>query len=613
MITAMRRHYKKILIGIMLVVIPPLMFFGVARRNRPDDRPVEYAAVVDGVSIPMETYQRRLSQLERRYRQQFGDVWNEEMAQMLGLPKQAFDQMVDEVLIRNEVKRLGVAVSRQAVDDTLRALPEFKTDGKFDPQKYNQIIRQPGIRWDDIRGQLRAQLATNALVSNVASAARVSPTEISDEYVRRNEKAEVKYLALTSAILLNEAVVTDEDMLAYYNDNTESYRLPDQRRISYVQIPIEPSEQDMAAVKEKAAEVLEKARAGEDFAELAIQYSEGPSGPRGGDLGTFTKDKMVAEFSEAAFAMEPGGISDLVETTFGIHIIKVEEKTTSDSGEPQVRARHILFKAAASDETIGQLFSQAKSIVSESGKEDGSLELAAEAAGYEVASSDLFGAETRFLTGLGSAADIVPAAFEMEVGAVADPVRIRDTSYVVFRVDEEQPAHIQPFDDVKVRIESQLKREQAGKLVEPRIREIAEKIKSLDELEQVEPDMAKAVRTSRPFSRTETLPGIGRSPEFMDAAFTLAEGVLSDPIIISPRAAALLEVVARTDADMAQLAEQKEEIKTPLLQSKQMKLVADWQKSLRDRAVIVPNEKVAALWLAPPETEAEPAVTEDTG
>jgi len=609
MMTALRRHYKKILIGTMLVVIPPLMFFSIATRNRRTERPVEYAAVVDGVSIPMDTYQRRLSQLERRYRQQFGDMWNEETAQMLGLPKQAFDQMVDEILVSNEVRRLDVAVSQQAVDDALRALPEFKTSGKFDPQKYNQIIRQPGIPWDDIRGQLRGQLATNALVSSVAAAARVSPAEISEEYVRRNEKAEVKYLAITPAMLLDEVAVTDEEMIAYYNDNAERYRLPDQRRISYVQMPIEPSEQDMAVVKERAAAVLEKARAGEDFAALAIQYSEGPSGPTGGDLGTFTKGDMVAEFSEAAFALEPGEISDLVETTFGIHIIKVEEKTTSDSGEPQIHARHILFKGTTSDETIDQLFSQAESIVSESRKEDGSFELAAEAAGYEVASSDLFGADTRFLPGLGSVADIVPAAFEMEIGAVADPVRVGDTSYVVFRVDEEEPAHIQSFDEVKDRIEKQLENERAGELIEPRIREIAGKITSLDELEQVEPEMAKNVKMSRPFSRTDTVPGVGVSPEFMEAAFTLAEGVLSDPIIVGPRSAALLEVVGRTEADMDQLAEQKDEIKTALLQSKQTKLLADWQKSLRDRALIVPNEEVVALWsVAPPVT-----VTADAG
>ena len=613
MMNTMRRHYKKILIGIMLVVIPPLMFFGAFRRDGPTQQQVEYAAVVDGVSVPMDTYYRRLSQLKQRFQQQLGAMWNAEMAQMLGLPKQAFDQMVDEILIRNEVNRLDVAVSQQAVDNALRSLPEFKTAGKFDPQKYNSIIQQPGIRWDDIRDQLRAQLATSALISNVAAAARVSPTEISDEYVRRNEQTEVKYLALTPTMLLDEAVVTAEDMQTYYNDNTELYRLPDQRRISYVRIPIEPSEQDMKVVKERAAEVLEKARAGDDFVELAIQHSEGPTGPRGGDLGTFTKEKMVPEFSEAAFAMEPGDISDFVETTFGIHIIKVEEKTTSDNGEPQVRARHILFKSATSDETIDQLFSQAKSIVSESGEEDGSFELAAEAAGHEIVSSDLFRAGTRFLPVLGSVADIVPAAFEMEVGDVAEPVRIGDASYVVFRVDEEKLDHVQPFEDVKDRIEALLKSERAGELIEPRIREIAGKIKSLDEMEEVEPEMAKNVKTSKPFSRTGTVPGVGRSPEFMDAAFTLAEGVLSDPIIISSSSAALLEVVSRTDADMDKLAEQKDEIKTALLQSKQTRLVADWQKSLRERAVIIPDEKAVALWATPPVTGTALQTTANTG
>jgi peptidyl-prolyl cis-trans isomerase D len=368
-----------------------------------------------------------------------------------------------------------------------------------------------------------------------------------------------------------------------------------------VQIPIAPSEQDLMVANDRAAGVLEQARDGEDFAELATLYSEGPSAPNGGDLGTFTEGQMVAEFSEAAFALEPGGVSGLVETTFGIHIIKVEEKSTSDSGKPQVHARHILFKTTTSDETIDHLFSQAKSIVSESAEEDGSFESAAEAAGYQVVSSNLFGADVRFLPGLGSVIDIVPVAFTMEVGDMAKPVRIGDTSFVVFRMDEEQPAHVQPFDDVKDTIEAQLKRERAGELIEPRIREIAGKIKSLDELEQIESEMAKNVKTSQPFSRTGTVPGVGRSPEFIDAAFTLAEGVLSDPIIVSaPRVAALLEVVGRTEAAMDELAAQKDAIKQTLLQAKQTKLVADWQKSLRERAVIaIPNKDFAATLEAP--------------
>jgi len=606
MMTLMRKHYKKILVGVIVLIIPPFMFFGSTAGRRGKRKPEqEFAAVIDGTPVPMEVYSRVLSDLESRYRQQFGDMWDQEMAKRYGLAKQAYEQMVDEVLIRNEISRLNIDVSQSAIDEMLRSQPVFKTDGKFDPEKYNQFVNRPGVPWDEIRTQIRTQLAIQSLMGTVADAARVLPSEISDEFVRRNTKAEVKYLALTPTLLLDEVSVTDDEIAEHYNANTDDYRLPDQRRITYVKIPIEPGPEDIESVKERAAEVLDRARAGEDFAELAKQYSEGPTGPAGGDLGTFGKGSMVAEFEEAAFALEAGQISDLVQTQFGIHIIKVEEKTSSENGEPQVRARHILFKVETSNETIDKLFSQAAALVDETEKEGGSLEAAAAAAGFEMGTSNFFDAKARFIPGLGTATEITPLAFELAIGTVASPIRLRD-AYVVFQVEEERLSHIQPLDEVRDRIESQLKRERATDLLEPRIRAIAEKIQSLDDIKEVEPDLADQVRTSQPFSRTQGAPPIvGRAPQFLDAAFSLPENTLSEPILIGRSAAALIEVLKRTPADMSLLEEQKEEIKESLVAEKRMELIADWRKSLRDSAIIVPNEKVVALWTESSEPDAD--------
>ncbi len=618
MITALRRHYKKILIGTMCLIIPPLAFFSIGRgrtSGQQSDRDRTFqlygtsfsadepAVVIDGEPVPMSTYMYRLNQLERTYRQQFGDRWTAERAQNLGLPKQAFDQMVDELLVRNEVNRLNISVSERAVNDALRALPDFKTNGKFDPEKFNRIRNIPNIPWDEIRDQLRAQLATNVLLDMVTSGARVTPAEIEKEFVRRNETAEVKYVVLSANSLANEVIVTEDEVREYYNENIDRYKLPDRRRVTYVKIPIEPSDEDKRAVRELATEVLERARAGEDFAELAKQYSDGPSGPNGGDLGTFSKGRMVAEFEEAAFALEPGEISDLVETRFGIHIIKVEERTVADDGEPQIHARHILFKVETSDATIDQLFSYANAIVTEATQEGGSLEQAAADAGLEVKQSEWFSATSPFIPGIGPASDITRLAFELEIGTVAAPVKKQD-AYVVFRVDEEQLAHTRPFDEVKTSVERQLKRERARALVEPRIRELAGKISSLDELDQVAPELAKRVSTSPPFVYGASIPGFGPSPEFSEAAFSLPENTLSEPII-GRNAAALLEVIRRTPADMNLLEEQKADIRQSLLRDKQNTLLADWRKWLRDRAVIVPNDKLVALWTAPPETAEE--------
>ena len=121
--------------------------------------------------------------------------------------------------------------------------------------------------------------------------------------------------------------VTSEDVESFYASNPELFNRPAQVHARHIlfTVPEDADAEADAEAKAKAEAALGRARAGEDFAELAKELSEGPSGPRGGDLGFFTQDRMVQPFGEVAFSLEPGEISDLVKTRFGYHVIKVEE------------------------------------------------------------------------------------------------------------------------------------------------------------------------------------------------------------------------------------------------------------------------------------------------
>lgn len=138
---------------------------------------------------------------------------------------------------------------------------------------------------------------------------------LANEYIRKEVAA--------------KAAVTEEDVRLYYKVHQDEFAIPEMVRVRHLIISADRTvaEEDKRKAREKAAELLKRVRAGEDFAKLAAEFSEDPaSKTKGGDLGFFTKGKMVPEFEAAAFSLKPGAVSDIVETQFGYHIIKVEEK-----------------------------------------------------------------------------------------------------------------------------------------------------------------------------------------------------------------------------------------------------------------------------------------------
>ena len=122
--------------------------------------------------------------------------------------------------------------------------------------------------------------------------------------------------------------VSDEELEQYYRDNEYRLTLPEQVRVRHILLSWKPLGQpdDKKALYDQMQAILDKARAGEDFAQLATEYSDDSTRVHGGDVGFFRRGQMVPAFEKAAFALKPGEISDIVETPFGLHIIKLEER-----------------------------------------------------------------------------------------------------------------------------------------------------------------------------------------------------------------------------------------------------------------------------------------------
>ncbi len=596
MMTSLRKHYKKILIGVAIVIIPSfVMWGGFFGRGTGEKNPEEEALIiVNKEKVPLRVFRRGYAMRLEQLRSQYGQNLDESILEMLGVEDQVLDSIIDELLTLQEIRRLKVPVSDNAVEQQLKSFPRFQKDGRFDAAAWNAFINSP-VNWAALYASMKDQIASQRVLGSVTAAAKVTEQELRQRYASDNEKVKIKYFTLRGADFQDQVEVTDEDAGTYYDDHKEEFRHPDQVKAKYAKIEIKPSEKDEESVLAKAQEVRDKIVGGADFGELATEFSEDPgSKDKGGDLGWFTKGRMVKEFEEAAFGLEPGTVSEPVKTTYGYHIIKVEDKKTEDD-EVQVKARHILLRTEASDETLEKIAATAESLA-ESAREKG-LDATAAEMSIEVKETDRFDERTRFLRDVGMAEEFVAAAFSLDEGAVAGPVEIQ-RNYFIIEVVEKRDSAISPFEEVEERIKTTITREKANELGAAKVEKLAKQVERLDDLAGIDESYGDKVKESTEFAREASVPGVGRSEELSELAFALAPGKLAGPILVNDRPY-LFEVVEHIPVDWKKFDEEKEELKESMLRTKQVDITRDWLEYLRSRARITINREL----LKPPEPE----------
>ena len=332
-------------------------------------------ASVDGEDIDINLYYQELNTQQRNLQQQLGSAYSQEIDNVL--KQSLLDSMINEKLIENYANSLDIVTLNQEVRSVIQSNQAFQVDGQFSEDRYSQILRLNSynpISYEIAQSkalsqeQIKRNLGESSFLSNVqiqqlndlVSQQRevsyiaistdkyidmvdVDQNEISDYFNENNfnfvegRKVKVDFVEM-SLDSIDEPANPDEDTLqSLYEDNTELYTNPEQRRAQHILI----EDEGLANV------LLVQIKEGADFAELAkVNSEDGSSSDNGGDLGFFEKDLMGAEFDKAVFAMNIGDISDVVATDSGyFHIIKltdIEDETTQsyDEVKDQLVALH---------------------------------------------------------------------------------------------------------------------------------------------------------------------------------------------------------------------------------------------------------------------------------
>ena len=325
---------------------------------------------IDGDDIRYADFQTAyFNQIQQMQQKKDGESLSESEMEMIS--DQIWNQMIEETLLRNFINKNDIAVGDSEVvfhlrnnpPDFLKQSPSFQTDGAFDANKYVQALSNPAYakEWAQIENILRMQLPYSKLQSMIVLSARVSDAELRQEYARRNLKVNGQLIFFSpSEFSANTIDVSDDELKAYYEAHIDEYKEPDKARLAYVNFSDAATKDDSAEVFARLDDISKQIKDGKDFADLAKMYSTEPGASKsGGELGWFTRGRMVAEFEEACFDAKAGDIVGPILTQFGYHIIKIEEtkfkdkKKKSDAGQQDsVKASHILIKMEASPTTI---------------------------------------------------------------------------------------------------------------------------------------------------------------------------------------------------------------------------------------------------------------------
>ncbi|NKB68075.1 MAG: hypothetical protein GKR89_13520 [Candidatus Latescibacteria bacterium] len=551
--------------------------------------------VVNGEKIGLRQFRQALSNAAQQTR------GNGAQSDEAGLVRQVWDVIVGQVLMQQEIERLGIQVSdlELARDTRMRPpafvqtdIPLFQKEGKFDYAEYIRFLEDPAthanpnfqgfiLQLEQIKKQ---ELLTRKLQRLLMETVQVSPQQVRQYYADQNEKVSVEYLFLPASSIGDEEVdVGEADLEAYYQEHLSEFHHPDQVRISYVVLAKAATAADSAAVLEEIARLRQDLANGSDFADLARAVSEDEStAANGGDLGTFGRGAMVPAFEEAAFALEAGAISDPVLTPFGWHIIQVEERFEADE---RIKARHILLKFNPSRSTEEALFNEAETIQLEAVQQG--LAATVQARGLEVRDSGFVRLGSP-VPGLGQGTTwLVNEFFEKEVGAVS---RVGESgrAFWVAELAQFEPEGVSSLEDVRERIEPAVPGHKKAGVAVRKLAE-AKSQTSGGGLEEVAAKLGLEVRTADAFGRGDFVPGVGRKNAFTNAAFRLESGQLSDVISMAPQGAYLIRLVERAPVDEEGFQASRVAFEQELRQRQQGEAVQLWFAQVYEAADIQDN------------------------
>ena len=490
--------------AIVILITIPFALWGIQEYLGVGGEPE--VAKVNGESITERVLDQRTRDFRENMRATLGDSYNASMFDDETIKPRVLQALIEERVLGDTTTDWNLRVSDAQVRGFIATIPGFQQNGRFDPLVYESAVRNRGMSRAGFEQAVRQEMTVQQLRSAVSDSTFVTESALATRIRLQDQKRDLAYVVIPASTYRDQVSVNDEALEQFYAANADRYRVHERVKLSYVLLDAaeigklvevtEPalrqffkerrgdfvareeramrhillavaagaSEEDVAAVQEKAQQLLDRIKGGEDFAVLAKEFSEDPgSAGNGGDLGWVERGMMVAPFEDAGFALKKGETSDLVRTDFGFHIVQVTDiRGGSDATFEDLRDE--VDSAYRKHEGENLYFEYAERLAETAYENSDSLVPAAETLGLQVNTTDWLSRDDRREGPLGNP-KVINAAFSDDVLMErhnSELIEVGPQQAVVIRVSEYEPAGTRPLAEVQQKVREDFVAEKAS-------------------------------------------------------------------------------------------------------------------------------------------------------
>lgn len=536
---------------------------------------------VGGVEIPASVYDSTVREIQAQMRRNLpdGNLTNNQVAMAR---EQAWEQIVRDRIMAAEIEERGLAVTDQEILHIFQESPPPEIlqafvgeNGQPDMQAYYAALGNPnsGIDWTQVERWVRQNVPRQKLAQMITAGVTVSEAEVRRHYREQTGRAVAEYMGVALQDVARDDEPTDAEIQAYYEDNPGTYHQPARGLAKVAAWEFTPAPLDFDDVRDLALDIKQSIESGEQtFASAAAIYSEDGTADQGGDLGTFDRNRMVAPFTEAAFSLPVGEISEPVLTQFGYHLIEVLEQEEEDGEVVRVHARHILLPVEAGQETRDTVAERAAAF-RDAVTPSSFVSLADADTTAQLLEPRPF-LEGRDIPGLSQSAAGGRFVFRAEPGEISPLFYTDDHVYVVM-AEGLEPAGPRPLEDVRGQVVLALERQRQQAAARQKLSPAVGRVQMGETMEDVAADLGLLHAVTDTIGANSNVPDVGYATALNTVALEAAVGEVV-PEVVTKRGAFAVRVLWQEPFDEEAWATRRERIRLGLLQQKQGQALEAW-------------------------------------